>query len=219
LIAPWEWRIERRTLVIILPEIHQVLSWAPMGGGARRASAIINHQIALNDRAATERPHAYLRAVARQFGIAPQEAVAMMTGADVRRACYATARRGDLMVGAWCTAGCTNAMRIGDPATTKQPRPGTINLAIVINQPLSPCAMTEALAMATEARVAAVHDAGIRSTRTKRPATGTGTDCIVIASPVDGPAHVYCGKHTIIGELIGKAAMRSCARAARRCIS
>ena len=76
--------------------------------------------------------------------------------------------------------------------------------------------MVEALAMATEARVAAVHDAGILSTRTKRPATGTGTDCIVIASPARGRAHPYCGKHTLLGELIGKAALRSCAKALRR---
>jgi adenosylcobinamide amidohydrolase len=196
-----------------------VLSWAPFNGGQRRASAIVNHQIAPGDRAASERPHSYLEALMRQFGLAPRAAVAMMTGADIRKASYATARRGDLIVGAWCTAGCSNALRIGDPATTGKMPPGTINIALVVNQPLSCCAMAEALAMATEARVAAVHDAGISSTRTRRPATGTGTDCIVIASPVRGRAHAYCGKHTVIGELIGKAAMRSCARALRRCRS
>jgi adenosylcobinamide amidohydrolase len=69
--------------------------------------------------------------------------------------------------------------------------------------------------MATEARVAAVQTAGIISTSTHLPATGTGTDCIVVASPVGGRAHSYCGKHTLLGELIGKAALRSCAKALR----
>ncbi|HEY2106353.1 MAG TPA: adenosylcobinamide amidohydrolase, partial [Candidatus Binataceae bacterium] len=200
-----------------LPEIHQVLSWAPFNGGPRRARAIVNHQIGLNDRAASERPRPYLQALMRRLGLAPGAAVAMMTGADIRKAGYAIARRGDLMVGAWCTAGCSNALRIGDPASTGKVRSGTINIVLVLNQPLSRCAMAEALAMATEARVAAVHDAGISSTRTRRPATGTGTDCIVVASPVRGEVHGYCGKHTLVGELIGKAAMRSCATALRRC--
>jgi hypothetical protein len=68
----------------------------------------------------------------------------------------------------------------GDPATAGM-APGTINLAVVMNQRLSGPAMAEALAMAAEARVAAVQAAGILSTRTKRSATGTGTDCIVVA--------------------------------------
>jgi adenosylcobinamide amidohydrolase len=194
-----------------------VLSWAPFNGGAHRAGAIVNHQIAPGDRAASERPHPYLDALMRRLRLAPRTAVAMMTGADIRNACHATARRGDLMVGAWCTAGCSNALRIGDPATARAPAPGTINLAVVINQPLSRCAMAEALAMATEARVAAMHEAGIASTRTRLPATGTGTDCVVIAAPINRRSHAYCGKHTVIGELIGKAAMRSCTRALRRC--
>jgi adenosylcobinamide amidohydrolase len=136
----------------------------------------------------------------------------MMTGADVRKTGYAIASRGDWAVGAWCTAGCSNALRIGDPATAGMAA-GTINLAVVINQHLSWAAMAEALAMATEARVAAIQEAGISSTRTKRP--GTGTDCIVVASSSRGRAQQYCGKHTLLGELIGKAALRSCTRALR----
>jgi len=61
----------------------------------------------------------------------------------------------------------------------------------------------------------AVQEAGIMSTRSKRPATRTGTDCIVVASPSRGRPQQYCGKHTLLGELIGKAALRSCARALR----
>ena len=214
--APWHWQIDGRSLIIHLPQPHQVLSWASLGGGARRAGAIVNHQVTMGDRAATEHPRQYLARLATLLGFKSRMVVAMMTGADIRKAGYATARRGDLTVGAWCTAGCSNALRIGDPATARLAQPGTINLALVVSQRLSAAAMVEALAMATEARVAAVHDAGILSTRTKRPATGTGTDCIVIASPARGRAHPYCGKHTLLGELIGKAALRSCDKALRR---
>ncbi len=216
--APWHWRINGRAhaLIIQLPELHRVLSWASLGGGAGRARTIVNHQVIMGDRAATEHPRQYLARLMASLGVAPRLAVAMMTGVDIRKTAYAGARRGDLMVGAWCTAGCSNALRIGDRATVGLARPCTINLALVVSQRLSPAAMVEALAMATEARVAAVYDAGILSTRTNRLATGTGTDCIVIASPARGRAHSYCGKHTLLGELIGKAALRSCTKALAR---
>ena len=180
----------------------------------RHADTIINHQVMLNDRAAVEHPRLYLDRLTKRLRLNSRAAVAMMTGAAVRKTGYAIARRGDWAVGAWCTAGCSNALRIGDPATAGS-TPGTINLAVVINQRLSGAAMAEALAMATEARVAAVYEAGILSRRTQLMATGTGTDCIVVASPLRGPAQQYCGKHTLLGELIGKAALRSCSRALR----
>ena len=217
--APWRWWIDGRSLIIRLPTIYQVMSWAPLNGGAWRARVIVNHQIQIGQRVATDNPRPYLDALVRRLGFKPAAAVAMMTGVDIRKARYAAARRGDLIVGAWCTAGCSNALRVGDPATVKATPPGTINLALVINQPLAPAAMAEALAMAAEARVAAVQSAGITSTRTQQPATGTGTDCIVVASPVRGRAHSYCGKHTLLGELIGKAALRSCTKALGRCAS
>jgi adenosylcobinamide amidohydrolase len=212
--SPWDWNISNRSLTIRLAEPHRVLSWAVLGGGQRRADTLINHQVMLDDKAATEHPRQYLARLAKLLRLDPKTVVAMMTGADVRKTGYAIARRGDWAVGAWCTAGCSNALRIGDPATAGM-APGTINLAVVINQRLSWAAMAEALAMATEARVAAVQAAGISSTRTKQPATGTGTDCIVVASSSRGRAQQYCGKHTLLGELIGKAALRSCSRALR----
>jgi adenosylcobinamide amidohydrolase len=184
-----------------------------------RARVIINHQIESGDRVATEHPRRYLAALVSTLGFRPRSAVAMMTGADIRKLSHVGVRRGNLIVSAWCTAGCSNALRIGDPATAGKAGPGTINVAVAVNQPLSRIAMAEALAMATEARVAAVVDAGVASALTRRPATGTGTDCIAVASPIGGRAHAYCGKHTLIGELIGKATMRSCANALRRRVS
>jgi adenosylcobinamide amidohydrolase len=212
----WQWWIEQRSIIIRLPETWQVLSWAPLGGGWMHARVIVNHQVAIADRAATEAPARYLAGLIGRLGFKAASAVAMMTGVSIRKVSYVTVRRRDLVVAAWCTAGCSNALRIGDTATVNNTRPGTINIVVAINQRLSAAAMAETLAMATEARVAAMQDAGVSSTRTQRPATGTGTDCIAVASPIRGRAHTYCGKHTLIGELIGKAVLRSCANALRR---
>lgn len=161
-------------------------------------------------------------------------AVGMMTGAQVARLGHASLRRDGLTVGAWCTAGCSNALRVGDRSTAGVPRagdaqcpqarrirPGTINIIVTINQPLTRSAMAEALQIAVEARVAAVHDAGVKSIQSGGIATGTGTDCIVVAAPVADRSDransiLYCGKHTLTGELIGRAVMRSCATAIAR---
>lgn len=213
---PWRAKIRGSTLAIFLPDAFRVLGWAPLGGGRRRADLIVNHQISIGDREATEYPRRHLGNVVRSLGVNPRRAVAMMTGAQIKKAASATEQHDGMMVTAWCTAGCSNALRVGDRATVESRIPGTINLIVLINQALGDAAMVEAIQIATEARVAAVLDARVRSVLSGKPATGTGTDCIAVASRDASPAHTYCGKHTRLGELIGRAAYRSCARALAR---
>jgi adenosylcobinamide amidohydrolase len=210
--VPWKSEIRGSTLAIFLPDRYRVLGWAPLGGGTRGAELIVNHQISPGDRAATEAPRLHLGHVVRSLGVNPSRAVAMMTGAQIKNAASTTEKRGNMIVTAWCTAGCSNALRVGDPASVETTAPGTINLVVLINQPLSEAAMVEAIQIVTEARVAAVLAARVKSVRSGKPATGTGTDCIAVAAPEDGTAHLYCGKHTRLGELIGRAAYRSCSR-------
>jgi adenosylcobinamide kinase/adenosylcobinamide-phosphate guanylyltransferase len=212
---PWRWHFSARTLVIELPACYRVLGWAPMGGGLRRAAVILNHQIALDDRAAVESPRTCLSRLARSLGFSPRHTVAMMTGANVGRGGFVTMRRRELAVSAWCSAGCSNALRVGDRATAFYEQPGTINIAVAINRPVTVALLAEALQLAVEARVLAVQRASVMSVRSGLPATGTGTDCIVVAAPDISVnerrgAIGYCGKHTVLGELIGRAVLKSC---------
>ena len=113
------------------------------------------------------------------------------------------------------------ALRVGDRASVNSTRAGTVNLIVVVNRSLTGAAMVEAVQIAAEARVLAVLEAGIKSVRSGAPATGTGTDCIAIAAPLRATlrgmrAERYCGKHTLLGELIGRAVLDACARAIRR---
>jgi adenosylcobinamide amidohydrolase len=218
---PWRWHFRTHTLVIELPESYRTLGWAPMGGGLRRAAIILNHQIASGDRNAADSPQASLSRVARSLGFQPRLTVAMMTGANVELGGAATMRRGELAVSAWCSAGCSNALRVGDPATASSRVLGTINIAVAINRPVTVSVLAEALQLAVEARVLAVQGARLKSVRSRLPATGTGTDCIVIAAPdnaADDHAGTigYCGKHTVLGELIGRAVLKSCTIALNR---
>ena len=187
-----------------------------MGGGFSRARVVANHQVSDDDPRATEAPLWYLRRTIRDLAIDPRGVVAMMTGAHVGRAAYAFAGRGSLLAGAWCTAGCSNALRVGDRATFGSAAPGTINLIVALNESFEDGALAEAVQISTEARVVAVQGAKVTSKRSGKPATGTGTDCLVVAAPVGKAAHRYCGKHTVAGELIGRAVLASCARALAR---
>jgi adenosylcobinamide amidohydrolase len=230
--APWRWQINGATLIVFLPSAYRVLSWAPLGGGLRCAGVILNHQIEDGNRAATDAASAYLSRLVRAMGCEPRSAVAMMTGASVVRAAYASARRNGYVAGAWCTAGTRNALRVGDPASVESTGAGTINLIVAVNRPLSAAAMVEAVQIAVEARVLAVQQALLKSVRSGRPATGTGTDCVAIASPMPvaarrdsatdrGRVHAepYCGKHTRLGELIGRAVLKSSVAALARRIN
>jgi adenosylcobinamide amidohydrolase len=129
-------------------------------------------------------------------------------------------RRQGLSVTAWCTAGCSNALRVGDRATAGRAEAGTINIAVAINQPVNVAVLAEALQLAVEARVLAVQETGLMSVRSGLPATGTGTDCIVIAAPERSENKrgeiAYTGKHTALGELIGRVVLKSCTIALNR---
>jgi adenosylcobinamide amidohydrolase len=219
--TPWRWRIAARTLWVVPDQACRVLSWAPLGGGIRIAHSLANHQVEIDDREAMRAPRAYLARIVRAAGHDPGRTVALMTGAKVARAGHASVARNGVVAGAWCTAGFSNALRVGDRATVLSSHAGTINIIVAVNRPLTGAAMVEAVEIATEARALAVLEAGIESVRSGAPATGTGTDCIAIAAPLRATARRvraerYCGKHTLLGELIGRAVLESCARAIRR---
>ena len=69
--------------------------------------------------------------------------------------------------------------------------------------------MLEAMSIAVEARTVAMTSLRTRSTASSSVATGTGTDCVVVAAPLSseqGPAR-YAGKHTALGAVIGQAVL------------
>ena len=63
--------------------------------------------------------------------------------------------------------------------------------------------MYEALSLMAEAKAVTVSDLNIRSLVSGEPATGTGTDCKVLASAIGGKVNRYAGKHTAVGSAIG----------------
>jgi adenosylcobinamide hydrolase len=74
---------------------------------------------------------------------------------------------------------------------------GTVNILILTNVQLRDGAMARALITITEAKTAAFEDLRRSSSYTGDvQATGTGTDCIIIATGTDGPKITYTGDTT-----------------------
>jgi len=134
---------------------------------------------------------------------------------ELRNLIVVSMERGAAEVTCYTTVGCGNALSVADPASVaiEAPAPAlhTINMIVTVEPGLSEGAMVEAVQIATEGRVRALYEHGVRSCRSGRLATGTGTDCIAIVSLGDA-AEPYCGKHTALGELIGAAAFTSVAK-------
>jgi len=131
----------------------------------------------------------------------------LLTGADMKNLVIVSKKHKDLTIHALTTAGVqSNAMRMSKD-TGAYFKAGTINVIIMSNRKLSKKAMTRALITATEAKTAALQDMDIRSAYTPmiHPATGTGTDNIVIVQGTTGSIIDQTGGHTKAGELIAKA--------------
>jgi adenosylcobinamide amidohydrolase len=180
---------------------HTTASWAIVGGGLGRARAVAWHQVHEADLDLAVDPAALLRERLAAIGLAG--AVGLLTTRRLDSYVDVIARHGELAARCIATVGLGNALRAGDPPGPGLP--GTINLLCVTGAPLSPEAQLEALALAAEARTLAVVEAAVPSTRTGGVASGTGTDCIVIAAPVAAAGAAYAGKHTALGHVIGAA--------------
>ena len=118
------------------------------------------------------------------------------------------------------TVGLSNAERVGarvDRSNRDWNRDlgakfGTINIATRLNRPLTDAAMIEALSIVVQARTAAILEIGHRLPTGL--ATGTGTDCALVAAPMGPNMQKYAGLHTDIGAALGGAVYAAVHRAA-----
>jgi adenosylcobinamide amidohydrolase len=195
----------RRLLVVPLGAPHRCLSWAVVNGGFASASAVVWHRV-LDDELTREVDPVAL--VARSLAEARLEgAIGLATARRLNA--YELCETDEVRCVA--TVGLGNALAAGDPPGAFRPV-GTINVLVQLARPLDDGALAEACALAAEARTAAVLEARVPSRVTGRPATGTGTDCIVVAAPEGDDAERWVGKHTAIGAQIGAAVRDATAR-------
>ena len=218
-----------RYLVVELLAPHRVLSTSTVGGGQRDdVRFLVNHQSceAQGDQERHELIsgmglEAYHRTVCGEIGVDPDRTVLMGTAANMAYAVHRSAQFEDLRADAFTTAGVSgNAARAGDPAAwvetddgwrKVEPYSGTINTILILACPLTPSAQARAVITMTEAKSAALAELAVPSRYGPVIATGTGTDQICLAAPLDPGSQPRdsTSPHVKLGEIIGVAVMES----------
>lgn len=176
----------------------QVLSSAVLGGGRRHVRSLLHLQVPLSYDC--DRPERDLRRVARELAL-DGPTVGLMTAVDLAETQLFAARAGDAEVRALITVGLRNAARPGEAAPGG---PGTINVVLLCARRLAEAAAIELAMLASEAKAAAIVEAGVR-TRTGRSASGTSTDAIAILwRRAPGREFRHGGSATEIGSVVGR---------------
>lgn len=207
---------------------HRVISTCQAAGGLRDdLGYLYNHQSSepaghhqYTHTMAARDPVAYRAMICERHQLPPEQCATLGTAANMRYAVTKEVRFRDLTVVAVCTGGVEgNAGRVGDPASVYEHNGtferisgeepvlhGTINTMIFINRELTSGAMVRTIMIATEAKTAVLQELAVNSRYSNRLATGTGTDQIGVASRLDtGIPLKSAGKHSTLGELIGRA--------------
>lgn len=213
-------RLQRPWLIADLPGMRRVASWALNRPGFTDAERIVWREVRNADLPPELDARNWLTGELATAGLV--DAVCLLTSRDIGAHVAASATIDGERVDAVATVGLGNAERVGMRMSTSY-APGTINIAVATSSPLSDGALLEAMSVATEARTLALLDAELATPG--GAATGTGTDCVVVAAasgggssgggssggassgaaPSRGAAHA--GKHTAIGEAIGRATL------------
>lgn len=177
----------------------QVISSGPHGGGIGPRRWVLNAQVS-SDYVRLD-PDEHVREIASELGL-PGTGTGMLTAVDVARSHHAT--DGPVEVTAtvglgqptWAAAPDRSSARAaGTPV-------GTINVFAWVPAALGPAALVNAVATVTEAKVQALFDAAVA-------ATGTATDAVVVACPVDGPIETFGGPRSTWGAPLARAVHRA----------
>lgn len=179
----------------------RTLGWSLLHPGFAVISDVVWLEVRNSDLGLSINAHEFMKARLTQSGL--PHALAFMTSRDIRRHHFCERRVEALAATCLTTVGLSNGERVGSRKAHGQHHVGTINTLVHVSVPLTDGAMVEALSIAAQARTTAILD----SWRTERgtAVTGTGTDCIVMASPSQGDPLVFAGLHTAVGEAIGGA--------------
>ncbi|XER05566.1 hypothetical protein SRRS_10590 [Sporomusa rhizae] len=210
-----------KSIVIPFEQPRKVSSTAVVNGGYREdLTAVFNNDcnpgagMACIMRAPIYQEH--MKLITEEIGLDPAKTAGMGTAASMENVAIHTQTYENLTVTAIVTGGVeVNGGRVGDPADYFQPidkssieKPGTINIILVIDADLPPGILNRAMVTCTEAKTAALQELMAGSNYSTGLATGSGTDqTIVIANPASPLYFESAGKHSKLGELIGRAVL------------
>ena len=186
-------------LKIDLGKKTRVLSSAVYNGGLAETRTIVNFRVPKNFSKAPDR---FIKAKLSEFNIS-QDAVCLMTAANMNSACVKTAHFGSSAISAICTAGLSNPQCAGDPIPRNRNKTlrviSTINLIIVLEGHATDGCLANMIITASEAKASVMRDLDVRSKSTGKLATGTSTDSMVVVCLDGKDKFDYSGTATELG--------------------
>lgn len=194
-----------RLLVAEFERSQTILSWSMTRPAFRTARRVAWLEVRDADLPATVDPFQLLNDRMCAEGLA--DAIAMMTSRNLAKRTLARHATAGVEASCLATVGLSNAGRVGERPPAIRRIAGTINLLVHVDRPLDTAAMVEAVSIVAQARTAAILECGVR--RDGVAVTGTGTDCIVIASSRGRRPERFAGLHTGAGQALGAAAFRA----------
>lgn len=180
---------------IVLPEKYRFISSTIIGGGLIVTDKAVILQVPKSYNSLN--PEEDLLRVYNILGV-DEDAIGFMTAVNIEKALVTAYEKvADIEVTAIVTAGIENITMAGRETKTML---GTINIFAILNSPLKPSGLVNAVMTATEAKAAALLGLGIE-------ATGTTTDAIAIGTPIDDGSK-YAGTATHAGIALSKAVIK-----------
>lgn len=150
-------------------------------------------------------PQADVKQWLEDLNIPLEEAAGMMTAVYLEDRTVLKKKTAEYSFLAVVTAGVGNAVDIThDLSADHLGHIGTINTMLFIDGHLTDGALVNALLSATEAKTKALVDMQVKDKETNTLATGTSTDCLLIAATQKGVATPYAGSGTTLGKGIGQ---------------
>ncbi|MFA0833314.1 MAG: adenosylcobinamide amidohydrolase [Methanobacterium formicicum] len=210
----------KKSIVIQLPEKRNALTASWLNGGYREdIHSIFNHQLNQDELDYLEDGGVpdFMKNLARDLGTDPDRTVGFLTVADMDNVSIICEKFREIEVTSIVTAGIeVNGGRAGDDASYYELngkyefRVGTINTIIIINSHLSGSTLLRSVMTAVEAKTVALQELMAPSKYSEGIATGSGTDNIAVISNMDSENKLNtAGKHSKLGELIGKSVIKS----------
>jgi adenosylcobinamide amidohydrolase len=178
-------------LVWRLAEPLLAISSAPLGGGIGVRHWVVNATVPMSYR--RDDPDTHLVELAAREGL-DGPGVGLLTGVDVAEVVSAE----ESGIRAWATVGLGEPIWAAAPPAAAAPGPGTVNIVVRLPVRLSPAALVNAVATATEAKAQALWELRL-------PATGTSTDAVSILCPAEGPEAAYAGPRSEWGAPLARA--------------
>lgn len=211
----------QKSIAVFFTGKKKVLSTSVYNGGySENLAAVFNHD-ATQSKGMPCKMYAdtydkHMRIVAEKIGLQADAVTGMGTAASMENVAIITESYKDLTVTAIVTGGIeTNGGRVGDPSdyykpTMKDLKPGTINIILVLDSDMPPGTLARALVTCTEAKTAAIQELMAGSNYSTGLATGSGTDQTIVIANAESDLYLEsAGKHSKMGELIGKAVIKA----------